>query len=158
MSITCVRNVQYQVAFSSCLVGLSVTCRLFFWFPQQRIDGYFGRINDIIKRGKIPARIKFMLQDVQELRRNEWIPRLSQTSGLKTIDQVHSCQYMYETSVVLPYLYIMYMYMYPVPVRQVYHVHVMSLCVYTCTSFTGVEQILCQILIFYSFCNTSAPT
>ena len=55
---------------------------------QNRIDGYFTRISDIIKKGKIPARIKFMLQDVQELRRNEWVPRLNQTSTLKTIDQV----------------------------------------------------------------------
>ena len=55
---------------------------------QQRIDGYFNRISDIIKKGKIPARIKFMLQDIQELRRNQWIPRESQASTLKTIDQV----------------------------------------------------------------------
>ena len=53
------------------------------------MDAYFKRITDIIKKGKIPARIKFMLQDVQELRNNEWVPRVIQRDKqLKTIDQV----------------------------------------------------------------------
>ena len=38
--------------------------------------------------GKVPARIKFMLQDVQELRGNNWVPRQRQEESLKTIDQV----------------------------------------------------------------------
>ena len=57
-------------------------------FLQQRIDSYFSRIDDIIKKSKVPARIKFMLQDVQELRRNHWVPRSRQDNTLKTIDQV----------------------------------------------------------------------
>lgn len=43
---------------------------------------------DIIKKGKISARIKFMLQDVQDLRSNQWVPRVRQDKQLKTIDQV----------------------------------------------------------------------
>ena len=54
----------------------------------MRIDNYFVRINDIIKKGKIPVRIKFMLQDVQALRKNGWVPRSRQDNTLKTIDQV----------------------------------------------------------------------
>lgn len=54
----------------------------------MRIDTYFKRIGEIIKKAKIPARIKFMLQDVQELRRNNWVPRQRQEKGLKTIEQV----------------------------------------------------------------------
>ena len=57
-------------------------------FSQLRIDTYFNRITEIIKKGKIPARIKFMLQDVCELRHNNWVTRSRQEQGLKTIDQV----------------------------------------------------------------------
>ena len=55
---------------------------------QTRIDQYFSHIAEIIKKGKIPARIKFMLQDVQELRDNNWVPKKGQEQSLKTIDQV----------------------------------------------------------------------
>ena len=55
---------------------------------QVRIDGYFARIQSIISKGKISARIRFMLQDVLELRGNKWVPRSRQNTGLKTIDQV----------------------------------------------------------------------
>ncbi len=54
----------------------------------MRIDAYFNRISEIIKKGKISARIKFLLQDVQELRNVNWVPRTRQDQGLKTIDQV----------------------------------------------------------------------
>ena len=47
------------------------------------MDAYFKRITDIIKKGKIPACIKFMLQDVQELRDNEWVPRVRQDKQLE---------------------------------------------------------------------------
>ncbi len=52
------------------------------------MDTYFKRINDIIKKDKIPARVRFMLQDVIELRKNCWVPRVRQDQQLKTIDQV----------------------------------------------------------------------
>ena len=55
---------------------------------QVRIDGYFGRMQDIIRKGKISAPIKFMLQDVMELRVNLWVPRGRKDQSLKTIDQV----------------------------------------------------------------------
>ena len=54
---------------------------------QLRMDVYFKRISDIIKKGKIPSRIKFMLQDVQDLRGNSWVPRVRQDKQLKTTDQ-----------------------------------------------------------------------
>ena len=43
---------------------------------------------EIIKKSKIPARIKFLLQDVQDMRENSWVPRVRQDKQLKTIDQV----------------------------------------------------------------------
>lgn len=58
---------------------------------QKHMDAYFARIADIIKKGKIPVRIKFMLQDVQEMRDNGWVPRVRQDKQLKTIDQVSIC-------------------------------------------------------------------
>ena len=51
------------------------------------MDQYFTRVSEIIQKGKIPLRIKFMLQDVQDLRANDWIPQGHEDS-LKTIDQV----------------------------------------------------------------------
>jgi translation initiation factor 4G len=61
---------------------------------KQRMDRYFDRINEIIEKKKISSRIRFMLQDVQELRKNEWIPRRQDT--LKTIDQIHQEAHMEE--------------------------------------------------------------
>ena len=56
---------------------------------QNMIDAYFKRIDDIVKKGRISSRIKFMLQDVQELKRNNWVPRARPwLPQLKTIDQV----------------------------------------------------------------------
>ena len=52
------------------------------------MDQYFTRISEIIKKGKIPLRIKFMLQDVQDLRANDWITHQGHEDSLKTIDQV----------------------------------------------------------------------
>ena len=71
------------VAWARCDVGVV-------WL-QARIDTYFQRMADIIKKGKIPARIKFMLQDIQEMRDNGWVPRVWQEEHLKTIDQVGVC-------------------------------------------------------------------
>ena len=58
------------------------------YLPQKLIDKYFERMAEIIKKGRVPPRIKFMLQDVQDLRANNWVQRSRQESSLKTIDQV----------------------------------------------------------------------
>ena len=52
------------------------------------MDQYFTRIAEIIKKGEVPQRIKLMLQDVQELRGNNWVRRQGQEQSLKTTDQV----------------------------------------------------------------------
>ena len=56
---------------------------------QPRIDTYFSRVNDIIKKGRISSRIKCVLQDVVDLRDNKWVPRQRQDTEVKTIDQIH---------------------------------------------------------------------
>ena len=53
-----------------------LTCRVCIHIltnTQGRIDKYMLRIEDIIAKGKISPRVKFLLQDVQELRANSWI-------------------------------------------------------------------------------------
>lgn len=55
---------------------------------------YFGRMQDIVSRsaqskdgGKISSRIRFMLQDVIDLRAHKWIPRRNENNP-KTIDEI----------------------------------------------------------------------
>lgn len=54
------------------------------------MQDYFNKMQDIVARrgqGKISSRIRFMLQDVIDLRANKWIPRRDD-SNPKTIDQI----------------------------------------------------------------------
>ncbi|XP_019850040.1 PREDICTED: probable serine/threonine-protein kinase DDB_G0271682 [Amphimedon queenslandica] len=55
---------------------------------KQRMDRYFERINEIIEKKKIELRTRFMLLDVQDLRKNDWKPR-RQPQIPKTIDEIH---------------------------------------------------------------------
>ena len=71
-----------------CLSWVKTITNILLLHIQTRIDLYFARIAEIIKKGKIPPRIKFMLQNIQELRENNWVPRKGQEQSLKTIDQV----------------------------------------------------------------------
>ena len=56
---------------------------------QLEMDIYFSRVNDIIKKRKISKRVQFVLQDVVDLRDNQWVPRKRQDTEGKTIDQIH---------------------------------------------------------------------
>ncbi|KAF7222561.1 eukaryotic translation initiation factor 4 gamma 1a isoform X4 [Nothobranchius furzeri] len=55
---------------------------------KPRMDQYFNQIDKIIKERKTSSRIRFMLQDVLDLRRSNWVPRRAD-QGPKTIDQIH---------------------------------------------------------------------
>uniref|UniRef100_A0AAY5KGA1 Eukaryotic translation initiation factor 4 gamma 1 n=1 Tax=Esox lucius TaxID=8010 RepID=A0AAY5KGA1_ESOLU len=55
---------------------------------KPRMDQYFAQMDKIIKEKKTSSRIRFMLQDVLDLRRNMWVPRRGE-QGPKTIDQIH---------------------------------------------------------------------
>jgi len=51
---------------------------------------YFNKMQEIVSRknqSKISSRIRFMLQDVIDLRANKWIPRRNENNP-KTIDQI----------------------------------------------------------------------
>jgi len=74
-----------------CLTHLFKTCgRLLDHIKAKtRMDQYFDRIRAIINNPEIPTRIKFLLQDIIEMRRNRWVPRkLATPDGPRTIQQV----------------------------------------------------------------------
>ncbi|XP_078615201.1 eukaryotic translation initiation factor 4 gamma 3-like isoform X3 [Branchiostoma floridae x Branchiostoma japonicum] len=55
---------------------------------QPRMDQYFQQMDKIIKQKKTSSRVRFMIQDVLELRMNNWVPRRDDNNP-KTIDQIH---------------------------------------------------------------------
>uniref|UniRef100_A0A8C1W9I9 Eukaryotic translation initiation factor 4 gamma 1 n=1 Tax=Cyprinus carpio TaxID=7962 RepID=A0A8C1W9I9_CYPCA len=55
---------------------------------KPRMDQYFNQMEKIIKERKTSSRIRFMLQDVIDLRRSNWVPRRGD-QGPKTIEQIH---------------------------------------------------------------------
>ncbi|XP_066573866.1 eukaryotic translation initiation factor 4 gamma 1-like [Amia ocellicauda] len=55
---------------------------------KPRMDQYFSQMELIIKERKTSSRIRFLLQDVLDLRRDNWVPRRGDQDP-KTIDQVH---------------------------------------------------------------------
>uniref|UniRef100_A0A9J8CEE3 Eukaryotic translation initiation factor 4 gamma 1-like n=1 Tax=Cyprinus carpio carpio TaxID=630221 RepID=A0A9J8CEE3_CYPCA len=55
---------------------------------KPRMDQYFNQMEKITKERKTSSRIRFMLQDVLDLRRSNWVPRRGD-QGPKTIEQIH---------------------------------------------------------------------
>lgn len=49
---------------------------------------YFDIMAEVISSKKTSSRVRFMLQDVIDLRRNKWVPRRD-VAGPKTIQQIH---------------------------------------------------------------------
>ena len=47
------------------------------------MDTYFSTVNDIIKNKTVAKRVQFALQDVVDLRDNQWVPRQRQNTKLK---------------------------------------------------------------------------
>ncbi|KAK3598299.1 hypothetical protein CHS0354_010275 [Potamilus streckersoni] len=55
---------------------------------KPRMDQYFQQMIKIVNEKKLSSRVRFMLQDVIELRRGKWVPRRDDNNP-KTIDQIH---------------------------------------------------------------------
>ncbi|XP_072428568.1 eukaryotic translation initiation factor 4 gamma 1-like isoform X1 [Chiloscyllium punctatum] len=55
---------------------------------KPRMDQYFNQMEKIIKERKTSSRIRFMVQDVIDLRQNNWVPRRGD-QGPKTLEQIH---------------------------------------------------------------------
>lgn len=57
------------------------------------MDAYFDRIRSFQSNPELQSRVRFMLQDVMELRQNRWQPRRNATDvAPKTIQQVGRCR------------------------------------------------------------------
>ncbi|XP_037357064.2 eukaryotic translation initiation factor 4 gamma 3 isoform X1 [Talpa occidentalis] len=55
---------------------------------KPRMDQYFNQMEKIVKERKTSSRIRFMLQDVIDLRLSNWVSRRAD-QGPKTIEQIH---------------------------------------------------------------------
>ncbi|RWS03662.1 eukaryotic translation initiation factor 4 gamma 2-like protein, partial [Dinothrombium tinctorium] len=56
---------------------------------KPRMDQYFDRMSRYATSTELPSRIRFMLQDVLELRENKWVPRrVQREQNPKTINQI----------------------------------------------------------------------
>lgn len=57
---------------------------------KMRMDQYFDRLMKVTQNEAMPVRIRFMVQDVLDLRRNRWMPRRigKGPEGPRTIQQV----------------------------------------------------------------------
>lgn len=55
---------------------------------KPRMDQYFNQMEKIVKERKTSSRIRFMLQDVIDLRLCNWVSRRAD-QGPKTIEQIH---------------------------------------------------------------------
>ncbi|KAG0015116.1 hypothetical protein BGZ82_001533 [Podila clonocystis] len=55
---------------------------------KNHLDVYFNRMTELTKNNKLASRIRFMVQDVIDLRANNWVNRRA-TSGPKTIAAIH---------------------------------------------------------------------
>jgi translation initiation factor 4G len=52
------------------------------------MNSYFSTLDTIVNKRKISNRIRFMIQDVVDLRKTGWKPR-REDNNPKTIDQIH---------------------------------------------------------------------
>jgi len=56
---------------------------------ETLIRNYFTLMDGLITNKEIPTRVKFLLQDIVELRKRDWVPR-RETTEAKTITEAHS--------------------------------------------------------------------
>ena len=56
---------------------------------RQTMDGYVAKLSALIRRGNVSNRIRFMMQDVIDMRARKWKPRRDDGNKPKTIDQIH---------------------------------------------------------------------
>lgn len=55
---------------------------------REWMDSYFESMQKIVNERRTNSRVRFMLQDVIELRKRNWVPRRDENNP-KTIDQIH---------------------------------------------------------------------
>ncbi|GFY43048.1 eukaryotic translation initiation factor 4 gamma 3 [Trichonephila inaurata madagascariensis] len=55
---------------------------------DNQMDMYFDKMKVIVEKRLTSSRVRFMLQDVIDLKKNNWVPRRDENNP-KTIDQIH---------------------------------------------------------------------
>ena len=74
-----------------CKIMKTIGCLLDTVEAKSLMDQYFIRIKKYAQNSELPSRIRFMLQDVLELRNNQWVPRQIQSEqNPKTIVQIRA--------------------------------------------------------------------
>ncbi|CAC5424935.1 EIF4G [Mytilus coruscus] len=72
-----------------CQIMRTVGRRLDTSKAKSWMDQYFERIRSFSLHVELPSRIRFMLQDIGELRANKWVPRhVSKDNGPRTITEI----------------------------------------------------------------------
>ncbi|XP_065582047.1 eukaryotic translation initiation factor 4 gamma 2-like isoform X1 [Artemia franciscana] len=74
-----------------CLTQIIMTCGRILDTDKAKslMDQYFDRMSQLSVNEALPSRIRFMLQNAIDLRRNGWVPRiLANAEGPKTIQQI----------------------------------------------------------------------
>ncbi|KAH7428597.1 hypothetical protein KP509_09G008000 [Ceratopteris richardii] len=78
--------------------NLEALCQLFSTVGKQldensrfapTLDTYFSQMESISKNSRLPARIRFMIQNTIDMRANKWIPRREEVKA-KTINEIHA--------------------------------------------------------------------
>ena len=54
---------------------------------EERMDAYFTKLDTMVRSGKLSSRLRFMLLDLLDLRRNDWQPRVKKAEA-KSKEQV----------------------------------------------------------------------
>lgn len=89
--------IEDQAEDLECLVHLMRTCGRLLDTPKAkvRMDQYFERLLQHTQNEEMPLRIRFMIQDILEMRRNKWNPRKlgKAPEGPRTIQQVREDAY-----------------------------------------------------------------
>lgn len=81
-----------------CLVHLMRTCGRLLDNPKSKplMDQYFVRLKQVTENEQMPTRVRFLVQDIMDMRRNKWHARRiagKQSEGPKTIQQVREDAY-----------------------------------------------------------------
>lgn len=74
-----------------CQIMKTIGCLLDTPEAKPLMDQYFERMEKFSQNQELPSRIRFMLQDVLELRNNKWVPRrIQREQNPKTIVQIRA--------------------------------------------------------------------
>ena len=71
-----------------CKLMVSVGQRLDSPRNQEKMNGYFTCLETLSKIESVSSRVRFMLQDVIDLRKDRWVPRVTATVSAKSLAQV----------------------------------------------------------------------